>query len=147
MELVRVREFFEAVVAAESADVVLRIDDAVPEIVTFDKRRIAQALRNLLQNAERYAGGATEVEVERVGANLRISVADEGPGIAASEQQYIFERFARGEGAREQAEGTGLGLALVAEHVRLHGGAVSVENRAGGGGARFIVELPIGRRS
>ena len=143
LEAVHVRDFFEAVVGAERADTVLRIDDDVPEHVTFDKRRIAQALRNLLQNAEHYAGGATDIGVGRDGARLRISVADEGPGVADHEQLYVFERFARGDGARERAAGTGLGLALVAEHVRLHGGTVGVANRAAGG-ARFTVELPIG---
>ena len=145
LEPVRLREFFDAVVASDGTDISARIDEDVPEIVTFDKRRIAQALKNLLQNARQYAGGATEIDVERVDANLRIHVADNGPGVADHEQRYIFERFARGDGARERAEGTGLGLALVAEHLHLHGGTVSVSNR-NGGGALFTLELPIGGR-
>ena len=55
------------------------------------------------------------------------------------EKQYVFERFARGAGAA--APGTGLGLALVSEHARLHGGTVSLDDRPGGG-ARFTIEIP-----
>ena len=146
LDPVQLREFFEAVVASDGGDIAAHIDDNVPEVVTFDKRRIAQALKNLLQNARQYAGGSTGIEVERVDAKLRISVSDAGPGVAGHEQRYIFERFARGDGARERAEGTGLGLALVAEHLRLHGGTAYVSNRTGGG-ALFTLELPIDGRA
>jgi signal transduction histidine kinase len=65
--------------------------------------------------------------------------------VPAAERERIFERFARGSvaaGRRGRGGGTGLGLALVAEHVRLHGGRVWVEDRPGGG-ARFVFELPL----
>ncbi len=71
-------------------------------------------------------------------------VEDHGPGIALHERQHLFERFYRGSrsGQRSTGEGTGLGLSLVAEHVRLHGGAVWVED-APERGTRFVVELPL----
>ena len=78
-------------------------------------------------------------------AHVWISVADHGPGVLPEERHLVFERFSRGGGAgrRGSMEGAGLGLALVDEHVRLHGGRVWVEDRADGEpGARFIIELP-----
>jgi signal transduction histidine kinase len=72
------------------------------------------------------------------------SVEDHGPGVAPAERTRVFQRFYRGQvsGQRGSGHGTGLGLALVAEHVRLHGGRVWVDE-APGGGARFCVELPV----
>ena len=72
-------------------------------------------------------------------------MSDHGPGVPPEERQLVFERFSRGGGAgrRGMGEGAGLGLALVDEHVRLHGGRVWVEDRADGEpGARFVIELP-----
>jgi signal transduction histidine kinase len=73
-----------------------------------------------------------------------VVVEDHGPGIPARERQHLFERFYRGSraGQRESSQGTGLGLSLVAEHVRLHGGRVWCEDGPGGGN-RFVVELPL----
>jgi two-component system sensor histidine kinase MtrB len=76
--------------------------------------------------------------------SIRVIVEDRGPGIPLAERQHLFERFYRGSrsGQRASSEGTGLGLSLVAEHVRLHGGSVLIDS-APGGGSRFIVELPL----
>jgi two-component system, OmpR family, sensor histidine kinase MtrB len=79
---------------------------------------------------------------------VRIVVEDEGPGVPAEVREKIFERFARGTegGRRTMDRGVGLGLALVTEHVRLHGGQVWVDDRADGRpGAAFVVELPVVR--
>ena len=69
------------------------------------------------------------------------------PGLPPAERARVFERFYRGQaaGRRGTGTGTGLGLALVAEHVRLNGGTVWVEESEGGG-ARFVVELPVDQR-
>ena len=69
-----------------------------------------------------------------------LGVDDAGPGVARGERSRIFERFARGSAARHRV-GTGLGLALVAEHAQAHGGEAWVEDRPGGG-ARFMVSFP-----
>jgi two-component system sensor histidine kinase MtrB len=114
-------------------------------VASVDKRRVVRVLANLLENASRYGDGADQVVVERVGAEVRISVEDRGPGVPEEERDRIFERFSRGAaeaGRRGTGQGVGLGLALVQEHVALHGGRVWVEDREGGG-ACFVVALPV----
>lgn len=122
----------------------LDLADGAPSHIRGDRRRLAQAITNILDNAGRYGGGVTRigVTVPRRGW-VRIEVDDDGPGIAEEERGAIFGRFARGAAgtAAGTNSGTGLGLALTAEHIRLHGGHVWVED-AGGGGARFVVEIP-----
>ncbi|MGP8163202.1 MAG: ATP-binding protein [Acidimicrobiales bacterium] len=115
--------------------------------LVVDKRRIERVFGNLIENADRYAGGVTQVVVETGDHFVRVSVDDAGPGIPPADRDRIFERFARGAGtagSRGAGAGTGLGLALVQEHVRLHGGRVWVTD-APTGGARFVVELPVSR--
>lgn len=115
-------------------------------IVRVDKRRFARVIANLLDNAYRYAGGATAVTVERVDDTVQIGVEDEGAGVPEEERDIIFDRFSRGSegGNRSSDTGVGLGLALVDEHIRLHGGRVWVDDRRDGRpGARFVVELPL----
>ena len=113
-------------------------------VVRADKRRLERVVANLLDNARRHGGGVTRVSVERSDGWVRVAVEDSGAGVPLGERERIFERFARGEvaGRRDESDGTGLGLSLVREHVRLHGGRVWVED-APAGGARFVVQLPV----
>ncbi len=111
--------------------------------VPIDKRRLERAVANLLENAAQHAAGPVRIGVEGSGDRVRIVVEDAGPGVPAAEKDRIFERFARGSAARHRV-GTGLGLALVAEHARLHGGRAWIEDRPGSG-SRFIIELPAGK--
>ena len=108
-----------------------------------DRRRLQRVLVNLLDNARAHAGGALCVLVERRGDEALVIVDDAGPGVRLAERGAVFERFYRGAaaGRRGGSSGTGLGLALVAEHVKAHHGTVEVTDRPGGG-ARFIVHLP-----
>lgn len=108
--------------------------------VPVDKRRLERIVVNLLQNAHEHAGGATCIRIERDDGNTLLIVEDEGPGVSTSEKERIFERFARGTAARHRV-GTGLGLALVSEHAKAHGGTAWVEE-APHGGARFVVSFP-----
>ena len=112
--------------------------------VLVDKRRFERIVANLLENAERYAGGATRVTVETDDRWGRIAVEDRGPGIPVEERNRVFDRFSRGTSGRRRGtgEGTGLGLAIVAEHARQLGGHVYVEPN-GACGARFVIELPL----
>ena len=108
-----------------------------------DPRRFEQVLANLLDNAARYGGAPVAVRLGSASGLRYLEVDDEGPGVPPQDRQAIFDRFVRGRtaSARGEADGTGLGLALVAQHVNAHGGRVFVTDRPGGG-ARFRVELP-----
>jgi two-component system, OmpR family, sensor histidine kinase MtrB len=115
-------------------------------VVEVDKRRMARVVANLLDNAQKYGGGATAVVLSQRSDVVEFAVQDAGEGVAPEDRERIFDRFSRGSsaGARGTDSGTGLGLALVTEHVRLHGGSVRVENRGDGvRGASFVVSLPI----
>jgi signal transduction histidine kinase len=117
--------------------------DAEDAPLRIDKRRVERAFANLTQYAERYGGGAVRLGLRRSPLGVRFEVDDAGPGDPHADRERVFERFALGgAGRRAPGTGVGLGLALVAEHVALHGGSVSVEDRPGGG-ARFVVELPV----
>jgi two-component system sensor histidine kinase MtrB len=81
--------------------------------------------------------------------HVRVAVEDPGPGVPVEARALVFERFSRGAtaGRRAGSEGAGLGLALVDEHVRIHGGRVWVEDRLDATpGARFVIELPATER-
>ena len=138
-----------AVQHSRSPDVPVLFEPADSDVVVMaEKRRLAQVIHNLLDNAMKYGGGATSVSFARVGELVRISVDDNGPGVPSADRERIFDRFTRAgadAGRRDVAKGVGLGLSLVAEHIRLHGGRVWVTDRAKGQpGARFVVELPLG---
>ena len=109
--------------------------------IIADKRRLERVVANLVTNAETHGRGCLGVLVAVSGAGLRIIVDDAGPGIPPDRRDRIFERFAR-DGA-PAGQGVGLGLAIVDRHVRWLGGTVRVGDRPGGG-ARFVVELPLG---
>lgn len=147
LESVRISELvLQAVAASTEVDIPVAISaDAAACTVAVDKRRLVRVIANLLSNAERYGGGATRVDVELAGTDVRIAVEDAGPGVNDTDRDRIFERFARGTdaaGRRGSGEGVGLGLALVKEHVNLHGGRVWVDQGPGGVGARFVFDLP-----
>jgi two-component system sensor histidine kinase MtrB len=133
--------------------------------VGVDKRRFERVMVNLMENANHYGGGVTGVAVQSVagapagngapaaaaagngiGATRRVEVIvdDEGPGIDPLERSKVFERFYRGSasGRRGASTGTGLGLALVAEHMHVMHGEVRVESSPAGG-ARFVLTLPV----
>ena len=121
-------------VVATRSPVPLDLEHAV---VLGDRRRLDRVVTNLLDNAERHAGGAVLVSVRVRGSRARLEVEDSGPGVPEQLREEIFERFARGAAA---CPGSGLGLALVREHVHRLGGRVWVEDRAPRG-ARFVVEM------
>jgi signal transduction histidine kinase len=130
--------------AQASADPVFVIDPGLPDELPVDERRLVQVLTNLFDNAARYAGGVSAIEVAVMSGDLVIHVDDEGPGIPLDERSLVFERFHRGVSIATPGmrKGTGLGLALAREHVRLHGGSLTVTD-APAGGARFVISIPI----
>ena len=117
--------------------------DGTPAQWRVEELRVAQILANLLDNAQRYGGGALAVRLYALPQGIgRIEVDDEGPGVMPSDRVTIFHRFVRGSAAaaRGQTDGTGLGLALIAAHAAAHDGTARVVERPGGG-ARFQVDL------
>ena len=112
-------------------------------LVDGDANLLRRLLRNLLENARRHGNGsAVEVRVARAPAAVLLSVADRGPGVPEAERERIFEPFYRPAGARESRDGSfGLGLALVRQIARHHGGDVRCSAREGGG---TIFEVQLG---
>lgn len=122
-------------------------EDVPPGLPPIDVEpdRIRQILVNLLTNAHEYSpeGASIRVAARPVGAEVEISVTDDGPGIPKEQLERIFERFTRGDaGLTQRVGGTGLGLAISKSLVELHGGSIAAES-AVGQGSTFRVRLPI----
>jgi len=103
---------------------------------------LRRAVRNLLENARRYAAGDITVTLGKTQGQAVIRVCDRGPGVPPELRERIFEPFYRLPGATERDGGVGLGLALVKSIAIRHGGSVYCENRPDGG-ACFVVQLPL----
>ncbi|MCX6568266.1 MAG: HAMP domain-containing sensor histidine kinase [Candidatus Aminicenantes bacterium] len=117
-----------------------------PIFLSMDKDAIAQAVLNLLNNAEKYSGEQKYIGVKMTfhGDQVLIIVEDRGPGIPPSDLKHIFEKFYRGgPGPAREAQGCGLGLTIVKSTVEGHGGHISVESELGRG-SRFIITLSLG---
>jgi two-component system sensor histidine kinase KdpD len=111
--------------------------------VSVDETMIRQVLVNLLENASRADPDDTiGLYASNSGGMLRISVVDHGPGVPEAERRRIFEPYYRLRKSHDHRAGTGLGLAISRGYVVAHGGKLHVEPTAGGG-ATFIVELPL----
>jgi signal transduction histidine kinase len=131
---------------ATDGGVVLALD-AEPDVdlVEGDERRIKQVIFNLLSNAVKFTprGGEVDVSAARDNGEVKISVADTGPGIAPEDRERIFEEFRQAETSKAQShEGTGLGLALSKRLVELHGGRLWLESELGSG-STFVFTLPV----
>jgi two-component system OmpR family sensor kinase len=116
-----------------------------PAVVLGDRGRLHQIIGNLLANARTHTPPGTPVRVSVVADDgyVRLTVADDGPGIALEDQPRVFERFWRADPSRvRRTGGTGLGLAIVASLVQAHGGTIGVES-VPGRGAAFTVRLPL----
>jgi signal transduction histidine kinase len=109
----------------------------VPIFVTGNAEEMSDAIRNIVENAVLHAPAGTEVTVS-VSVDGAVTVNDQGPGIPVTDRPHIFGRFWRGKGVA--TPGAGLGLSIVAEIVRLHGGTVTVDD-APGGGASFTLKF------
>jgi two-component system, sensor histidine kinase and response regulator len=126
----------EALALGVLADHDLTVLPAPETLVWCDPERISQVLRNLLQNAAKHTPPGTSVELRalRHGQQVRIEVADDGPGIAAKYGDLIFEKFGRGpSAAANQTSGAGLGLYVSRQILRAHGSDLTVESTPGEG--------------
>jgi signal transduction histidine kinase len=111
------------------------VDAPDPVTVDGDAEALRRAVENLVTNAVTHGEGRVTVTVRAEAGRARLTVADEGPGLAADAAEAAFERFWRGSEARGRP-GSGLGLAIVRAIARAHGGDVDVS------GAAFTLDLP-----
>jgi PAS domain S-box-containing protein len=120
--------------------------DPISELAYVDREMWEKVILNLLSNAFKFTfEGAIAVRLTQVGNNAELSISDTGTGIPEEELPRVFERFHRVEGARGRTfEGTGIGLALVQELVKLHGGDV-IATSSVGKGSTFTVTVPLGK--
>lgn len=132
----------QPLIQARNIDFQVELPD--DDIIAFaDRELLAQAVRNVLGNATKYAAGVISLSVEIVdltpgsGGKLNISITDDGPGIESKQVANIFQKYAK---ADPQASGSGLGLYISRKAVELQGGDVSVES--GGGTTTFTLQLP-----
>jgi signal transduction histidine kinase len=116
---------------------------AQPIILRGDAKLLRRMVRNLLDNARRYGDGATvDVMLEATSSQAMLKVCDRGSGVPDDQREKIFEPFYRVPGTRERDGGVGLGLSLVRQIARKHGGDVACRAREGGGSC-FSVTLPL----
>jgi len=131
----------------DAAGHALEVDvPVVPVPVHVDPVRISQVLSNLLSNAAKYTpqGGRIALGVQVEGEEVRVTVADNGVGIAADMLGEVFEMFAQVARSIERSNGgLGIGLSLVRRLVELHGGSVSARSAGVGLGSTFMVRLPL----
>ena len=118
----------------------ISLGDCVSVVGRWDRLRLEQVVTNLLTNAIKYGGGAVDVRTSG-GMEAMLVVRDHGAGIAAEDQERIFEPFERVQSTSGE-DGAGLGLYIVREIVRAHGGRIEVGS-APGQGATFTVFLPL----
>ncbi len=137
-------EDFSETARAKAVTLQLKVSDP-NAVVRGRESELIRLLANLISNAIQHspAGGVVRVELERQGSELRVAVADQGPGIAKDEQERIFERFYRSDGSRSrQSGGTGLGLAIAQAIARRHRGRLTLQSIPGAG-STFILQLPV----
>ena len=130
---------------AERKQMTMEVAQADDAAVTGDRELLEYAIYNLLTNAVKYspAGSIVTVRSERAGDQLRLSVADQGMGMDAAEVKHIFDKFYRTKRAEAAGiEGTGIGLSIVQEIIRHHGGRIDVASQPGHGSC-FTLILPV----
>ena len=121
-----------------------KVDERLGEF-PGDERKFKQILLNLLSNAVKFTpeGGRIDVDAALNNESVEVSVSDTGIGIAAEDQETIFEEFRQvGSDVSKKREGTGLGLTLTRKFVELHGGKIGVQS-AVGKGSTFTFTLPV----
>jgi signal transduction histidine kinase len=143
---VDVRSQVEEIVHTTAADPA-SVHNEVPAdtIAIVDRNALERIVTNLVTNAFRYGVPPVRVRAERTDRHLRLSVQDEGAGVAPEFVPDLFERFTRSAVSRTIAGGTGLGLAIARSYARAHGGELSYED-VEPHGACFRLVLPMGRK-
>jgi signal transduction histidine kinase len=134
LEPVALSDVVDAAVAGRD----VHVEVSGTPVVRGHRSRLERLVRNLVDNAEWHAASRVTVEVSVVDGQAVLAVTDDGPGIPEADRERVFDRFVRLDDGRARDEGgAGLGLAIVADIARAHGGTAVVE-----GGSRFVVRLP-----
>ena len=148
--LIGVYERFEPLARERNIRLCLELpEEALPHL-TGDGQRLEQVLSILLDNALTYTPAGKQVTLsacrrEARGhkkAGVTFAVSDQGCGVPDADKKHVFDRFYRADGSRTDRQHYGLGLSVAKELVQLHGGTIGLED-AEGGGARFLVHLPV----
>lgn len=148
---VSINELVETACRAQSEPfaakgVELVVNPGPDRVIRADRARLLQVLTNLLDNARRHtpAGGRVIVEWHSADRQVVISVSDTGEGIPASQLTHVFERFYRGDSARDrEQQGSGIGLTISRAIAEAHGGRLDAYSDGEGEGATFVMTLPI----
>ena len=114
-------------------------------LIACDAVLIERVLANLLENASKYTPPQSTIEISAQTApnnSLMVTVSDNGSGLPAGQEQYLFEKFTRGK-IESTINGVGLGLAICKAIVEAHGGDITARNRENGSGAVFEFTLPL----
>ncbi|CAN5370849.1 phosphate regulon sensor histidine kinase PhoR [soil metagenome] len=138
------RADFQAQAAEKTITLVFNLPPKLP-VINGDRDKMLLAMHNLVGNALKYTpvGGTVTVDVAADGKQLSFAVRDSGIGISADDAERIFERFYRAKDPRgDKITGTGLGLTLAREVVRLHGGEITVDSELNKG-STFTITLPV----
>ncbi len=138
----------QATLLGQERNVEVVLGTVMPSVVQGDELRLHELLLNLVENAVKYShpGGKVEIALVADSRHARLSVADQGIGIAPTDHSRIFDRFFRTDVARSHTKkGTGLGLAICAWIVEAHGGRIDVKSEVGHGSI-FTVTLPLAPR-
>ncbi|MFD2474285.1 sensor histidine kinase [Amycolatopsis silviterrae] len=139
LELLDLPELVEDASEASGPDTEVRVTTTGGTTVVADPRRVHTIVSNLLVNAVRHGQAPIAVSIDGTPDNVTITVSDSGPGVPKDLLPILFDRFVRGDHARQQTEGSGLGLSIARENALIHGGDLTAHND---GGAVFTVTLP-----
>lgn len=132
-------------IRAHHPDLVVHLDLKPLPVIRADSIRLAQVLDNLFDNAIKYAAGTPiRIATHQQDGSIKVTFADQGPGIPPEHLQFLFERFYRAPGITHH-RGTGLGLFICREIIRAHGGSIVVESSSLGQGTVFCIEIPLER--
>ena len=140
-------DFLQYQLRTSNVEIVTRLSPALPRAMV-DPHQIQQVFLNIINNARQaieahQPRGCIRVTSETGGEKARITIQDDGPGIAEQNLSKVFDPFFT---TKEVGKGTGLGLSLCYGTVKEHGGTIEVRSRPGEG-ATFIIELPLGQRA
>lgn len=139
MLLNKVSELFQPMAKLKGIELMVEIDNSVPQFLKFDTTRLNQVLTNLVSNAVKFtASGSVKLRVRKTTEGVKFEVQDTGEGIPVEAQKSIFSQFTQLENKATHIKGTGLGLSIVSQLVKLMGGEIKVYSEKGNGACFYF---------